>query len=317
MRRVVGARGDVEEEGFLRRDRSRPAQPGDRPIHEILCEMIIRVRARDELVVFVQGRMPLVHVTAHEAVEVVEAEAARPAIEGAGLAGLPVGRVVVLAEPGGGVAVLAENLGDRADALGDDAGVAVVAGRSLGDDARAGDVVVPAGEQGRAGRRAEGGGVEPRITQAVGGHAVERRRRHLASKGPELAVAGVIDQDEHDVWRALRRPGWLRKLRRIAVQDRAPDAALEAKVLNGRAVPGLGGTVVASRAGLRESVPRQWRPEVRCWRSARARCGTVVWFSWLCVPAWTEVLTSRSATSVTDLIQDFNLLRRSIPDPGG
>ena len=129
---------------------------------------VVRIgRARHELVVLVQRRLPLIHVAAHEPVEVVEAQAARPAIERPDLAGLPVGRVVVLAEPRRGVAVLPQHLGDRADVLADDAGVAVVAGGGFGDHAVAGRVVVAAGEQRRARRRAERRRVEARVAQPV------------------------------------------------------------------------------------------------------------------------------------------------------
>jgi hypothetical protein len=44
--------------------------------------------------------IPVVHVPGVEAVEVVETEAAGPAVEGPGGAGLPWGCVVVLADPG-------------------------------------------------------------------------------------------------------------------------------------------------------------------------------------------------------------------------
>ena len=231
VRRVRGAGRHVEEVRLVGGDRPRPPQPGDRLVHQVRRQDVVRIgRPRHELVILVQRRLPLIHVAAHEAVEVVEAQPARPAIERPDLARLPVGRVVVLAEPRGGVAVLPQHLGDRADVLADDAGVAVVAGGGLGDHAVAGRVVIASGEQRGPRRRAERRRVEARVAQPVGRHAVERRRRHLPAERAELTVAGVVDQDVDDVRRALGRPHRLRKLRRIALGDRAPDAPLELEI---------------------------------------------------------------------------------------
>src|SRR5262245_62448677 len=59
-----------------------------------------------------QNRIVLVGLATDEAVEVVEAQSLRPTVEGTGDAALPVGRVVVLAEPRCGVTVV---LQDRPD----------------------------------------------------------------------------------------------------------------------------------------------------------------------------------------------------------
>ena len=222
----------VEKERLLRVDGARLPQPGDGLVHEILGQDVIRIgRARHQLVVLVKRRLPLVHVAAHEAVEVVKPEPARPAVERPDLARLPVRRVVVLAEPRRGVAVLAQHLGDGADVLADDARVAVVAGRRFGDHAVAGRVVIAPREQRRARRRAQRRGVEARVAQALLRHAVERGRRHLAAERAELPVARIVDQDQHDVRRALGRTHQLGKLRRVAFGNRAPDVALVAEVL--------------------------------------------------------------------------------------
>jgi hypothetical protein len=53
-----------------------------------------------------QVRLPLVGIAADEAVEVLEAHADGPLVEGPDLAGGEGRHVVVLAEPGGGVAVV-------------------------------------------------------------------------------------------------------------------------------------------------------------------------------------------------------------------
>src|SRR5262249_17014973 len=108
---------------------------------------------------------PLVRVAADEAVEVFEAHADGPQVEGPRLAGLEGRRVVVLAEPRGGVAVVAQDAADRGLVLGDDAVVAGKAGGLLRDHAEAGRVVVAARDERGARRRAQRRGVHLRVAQ--------------------------------------------------------------------------------------------------------------------------------------------------------
>src|SRR5208282_6459916 len=79
--------------------------------------------------ILIDGRVPLVHVAANEAVKVVEAHSDRPLIFGASLAGLPQRHVMVLAEPRSCVVV---GLQDTPD------GCAIFADRSVvsGESAR-------------------------------------------------------------------------------------------------------------------------------------------------------------------------------------
>ncbi len=60
-----------------------------------------------------QVRLPLIGVAADEAVEVLEAHAGRPLVERPDLAGREGWRVVVLAEPRRGVAVVEQDSADR------------------------------------------------------------------------------------------------------------------------------------------------------------------------------------------------------------
>ena len=130
VRRVVGPRSDVQEERLVRGDARDLPRPVDRLVRQVFGQVVVRVGALgNEVAVLEQDRVPVVHVAGVEAVEVVEPEAVGPAVERPGGARLPGGRVVVLADPGGHVAVLAEHLADRAAASRQDAGVAVVAGR--------------------------------------------------------------------------------------------------------------------------------------------------------------------------------------------
>src|SRR5262249_31478273 len=70
-------------------------------------------------------RLPLVGVTADEAIEMVKAHTCRPLVEGPGLARLEFRSVVVLAELGRPVAVILEDLSDRCLVPGHDAVVAL------------------------------------------------------------------------------------------------------------------------------------------------------------------------------------------------
>ena len=103
-----------------------------------------------------QVRLPLAGVAADEAVEILEAHADGPLVERPDLAGLKGRRVVVLAEPRGGVAVVQEDAADGGLVFRDDAVVAGKTGGLFGDHAEAGRVMVAAGDQRGARRRAEG-----------------------------------------------------------------------------------------------------------------------------------------------------------------
>src|SRR5689334_9688857 len=102
--------------------------------------------------VFEEDWLELARIAGVESVEIVEAKAAGPVIEGTDFAGLPRRCVVVLADPRGRIAVLLQNFSDRARALGNDAGVAVVASRQFSDDPCAGHVMIATREQGGARR---------------------------------------------------------------------------------------------------------------------------------------------------------------------
>jgi hypothetical protein len=88
--------------------------------------------------VAVQVRLPLAGVAADEAVEVLEAHAVGPLLEGPGLRRLEGRRVVVLAEPRGGIAVVLQDRADGALLLADDRVVARKAGGDFADHAEAG-----------------------------------------------------------------------------------------------------------------------------------------------------------------------------------
>ncbi len=149
-----------------------------------------------------QVRLPLVRIAADEAVEILEAHAGRPLVERPDLAGGERRRVVILAEPRGGVAVVQQNASDGGLVLGDDAVVAGEARGLLGDHAEADRVMVAPGDERGARRRAERGGVDVVVAQTVLRDAIHRRRRDDAAEGARHAEPGVIGDDEQDVGRA-------------------------------------------------------------------------------------------------------------------
>src|SRR5271154_4218455 len=107
-----------------------------------------------------RARPPLVRITAHETVEVLEPHAGRPLVERTRLAGLIDRCVVILAEPRGAVAVLEENPTDRGAILADHAVISRETGRNLGDHTEPDRVMIAAGDQCGPGRRAQRSRVE-------------------------------------------------------------------------------------------------------------------------------------------------------------
>ena len=162
-----------------------------------------------------QVRLPLVGVAADEAVEILEAHAGRPLVKRPDLAGGKRRRVVVLAEPRRGIAVVEQNPADGGLVLGDDAVVAREARGLLGDHPEAGRVVVAPGDQRRPRRRAQRGGEHAVVAQTLVRDAVHGRRRNHPAEGARHPEAGIVGDDQQYVGRFLgrhdaRRPPGLR-----------------------------------------------------------------------------------------------------------
>ncbi len=154
----------------------------------------------------VERRVPLVGLAADEAVEVLEAAAAGgPGVERPDRARLPHRHFVALAELRRGVAVQLQRPRERRHGVGQHRAVARRAGGDLGDAAHAGRMVVAPGQQRLARRRAQGRGVEAVVLQAARRQLLRVRRLAGAAEGARRAEAGVVDQDDQDVGRALRR----------------------------------------------------------------------------------------------------------------
>ena len=220
VRRVRAAGGVIHEEGLIGRGGVQSLDVSYRVVRHAGDEVVAGVLdpRKDLRVIAEEPRPPLVGLAAHEAVEILEAHAARPLIERTHQAVFVARRVVVLAEPGRRVAVLLHDLADGRVVASDDGVVSRIARGLLGNHAESHGVMVASGEQRRSRRRAERGGVELRIAKAGLRNPVQRRRRDHTAERARDAVALVVRHDEQDVGRALgrhdaRRPIRLRVLR--------------------------------------------------------------------------------------------------------
>ncbi len=184
MRRVGGAGRVVGEEGFVRGCRVLHPDPVDRAVGHVLVEEIVLrvVRRLDRLGSFDDRRVPLAGVAADEAVEVLKAQPGGPQVERSGLTRLPVGNVVVLAVPGGVVAVLLQDLGERPRALRHERVVAGETGARLHDDAGGRGVMVAPAQQRRPRGRAQRRGVKLVVAEAVLRQPVHGRRWESARR---------------------------------------------------------------------------------------------------------------------------------------
>jgi len=202
--RVGRAGGHVEEDGFIGREAFLLKDPGAGVVGEVFGEGVVGGAAgrwveADGLGAFDELRVPLVGFAVEEAVVVVAALVGGPVVEGAGLRGFGVGDEVPLADAGGGVAVVGEDLGEQRGGARDGGGVAGVSVGPVGDGAHADGVIVASGEERGAGGRAEGFDAEVGVAKALRGELAEGGRGDDAAEGGGLAVAGVVDKDEEDV----------------------------------------------------------------------------------------------------------------------
>ncbi len=199
MRRVRRARREIHEEGLVGRERLLELHPGDRLVGHVGHEVVARVVGRlDAGQAVVETGIPLVGLTAHEAVELVEARAAGPSVGRPGGADLPRRRLVVLAEEARAESVEPQHLRERRDTVGPGPGVTWERGSDLGDAPHVVHVVIAPREQGRPRWRTERGCVELVVAQAPAGQVVRCRHTHRPAKGARHAEAHVVDEhDEH------------------------------------------------------------------------------------------------------------------------
>ena len=282
MRRVRGAGHVVAEERLARVNLVDPVHPIDGVVGHAGDEVPARLALEgiDLGRVAEQVRLPLVRVAADEPVEILEAHAGRPLVERPDRAGLEGRRVVVLAEPGGGEAIVQQDAADGRLVLGDDAVVAREAGGLLGDHAEASRVMIAAGDQRSARRRTERGGIDLGVAQPVLRDAIHGRRRDDTAVGAGHGEAGVVGHDEQDVGRALGRHD-ARRPPRFRLEGVVLDHAAEFRIgrrelfpVNGRG--GAGRTRLAGGLLQRQPANRQSRQMQRL----QSTGGFVFFYSW-------------------------------------
>ena len=138
---------------------------------------------------------------------------------------------VPLAEAAGAVAVALQQANERRTVLGTRRRVAREGARELAHRAEADGVVVAAGEQRRARRRAQRRHVEGVVREAGLGDARHGRRLDGAAERARVAVAGVVDEHQQHVRGAVRRRR--RHVDRpvgLGRSQRAADRAAEARI---------------------------------------------------------------------------------------
>ena len=170
----------------------------------------------------VDRRIPLVGLAADEAVEVLEATAARrPRVERSHRARLVHRHLMALAELRRRVAVQLERLGQRRRRVGPHAGVARSRRGDLGDATHAHRVVVAARQQRLTRRRTQRRGVEPVVAQPARRQTFRRRCLDHAAERARRRETGVVDQHDQHIRSSRRRPRlpdrWKRRRRILRV----------------------------------------------------------------------------------------------------
>ena len=211
VRGVAAAGREVREERLVRvlgADRVEPLdgaiRHGVREVERILFVVVLGRRA-DDLLVLGQARVPLARATAEEPVEVVEAPSVGPPVERSRRTLLAVGGEVPLPEGGGAVAVLLQDPGQRRAVAGQRRRVARETPGELAHGAEAHGVAVASRQQRGARRRAECGDVEPVVAHATLGDAGVVRRVDRTAERARVPEAGVVDEHQEHVGRALGR----------------------------------------------------------------------------------------------------------------
>ena len=232
MRGVAGPGSEVQEPRLVGIRRLAVTDVLERLVGDVLREVIAvlrQVRLIDGLVVLDEQRVPLVGLTAEEAVEALEATAEWPLGPRTGGVVVEVRRQVPLAEGVRAVAVVDEHLREHRVLERDPRVRAGVAGGELRDARHAVRGGIAPGQQTRACRRAQRRGVELRVAKAPLGKARQVGRLDETAEAIEGAEADVVPEDEEEVGRPFRGPRRLvRSPVRLGVSNVDRDASTEA-----------------------------------------------------------------------------------------
>ena len=210
MRGVPGSGTEVHEEGLPRRHRAEIGEELDGAIGEVRVEMVAllgRALRVDVVVVVDQGRHPLVRLAAEEAIVALEAAGERPPGLGGARGVLAREGQVPLADGERGIALPQQDFGEKPVLPRHHPVVAGEPGRHLLDDADAVRMVVAPGQEARARRRADRGGVEVAIAEPAGRQAVDGGGADVGAEAADLREADVVEQHQQHVRRSGPRSG--------------------------------------------------------------------------------------------------------------
>ena len=217
VRRVGRARSEVHEKRLVGHQRLLLIHPGDRLVGEILGQVVALLggllwlhRGR----ALVEGWIPLVVLSADEAVEVLEPRAGRPHVEGPHRARLPDRHLVALAELRRGVAVHPQDVRHRGLRVRSQRAVAGGRCGHLGDAAHANRVVIAPAEECGSGGRAQSGGVESVVAETVRCQPLEVRCIARTAERARRAEAHIVQQHDQDVGSPVGRPQRLDRRKR-------------------------------------------------------------------------------------------------------
>ncbi len=209
MRRVHRARAEVHEERLVRGDLLGVGDEGHRLVHEVFGQVIAlfgRLLGLDGVIVVDQLGIVLMGVAAEKPVVPLEPAPERPPVVRASRGNLVRRRQVPLAERVRVVSVLQQDLGQHPVLERDVAVPAGIAGGPFRDARHRVRMVIAAGQDARARRRAERGRVHVVEEESVLRERVDVRRLDRAAVAPHLPEPGIVLDDEDHVGRALFRP---------------------------------------------------------------------------------------------------------------
>ena len=204
--RMVGRMGAawsiVDEPRPLRRDRGVEPDMGDGVVR--CCSGQVPARYAE---IGMDRRMapeqiaglPLARIAADETIEIVEAHAGWPIVEGPGWARFPTWHIVVLAEPSRRIARGLQRRGNRRGLPRDDGVVAWKTGGGFGNSGKAHGMVIAASQQRGAGWRTERRGVELRVAQPSLRHAIQRGCWDNTAEGGWRTKTDIIGQNYKDI----------------------------------------------------------------------------------------------------------------------
>ena len=223
--------GQVKKEGFVGMVVARLSHKAHAVVGPVVGGVVVGrvlVDWGEGVVVDDACREEIAGLAFHEAIELVEAALAWPALIGRGA----VGRVVPFADADGGVAAGPKRFGDGGCGQRHVARIAWKAGIVGGQPAGGHRMRIASGEQGRTRRRADRMRGVVVKAQAAGGNRVDIGCLDLGAIAAEIGIAHVVHVDDDDVGAAgLGLRDWLPP--RLGGFARAADAAFKAGISGG------------------------------------------------------------------------------------